>query len=76
MNMKVTMIDKPGSLMDFTNLLKTCDANIVQIDYDRNSVTLEFGEANVTVSLETKGVEHQKVIEDTLTKNGYKFNKI
>jgi threonine dehydratase len=73
MNMIVTLIDKPGSLMLFTEILKGCDANIVQIDYDRNSVKLEFGEANVTVSLETKGEEHQNLIRTTLSNSGYRF---
>ncbi len=75
MNMKVTLIDKPGSLMRFTEILKECDANIVQIDYDRNSVKLDFGEANVTVALETKGKEHQDLIRKKLTKNGYRFSE-
>jgi len=76
MNMIVTLIDKPGSLMKFTQILKTCDANIVQIDYDRNSVNLEFGEANVTVALETKGEEHQQLIRDTLIDNGYRLKEL
>lgn len=76
MNMIVTLIDKPGSLMKFTSLLKECDANIVQIDYDRNSVKLAFGEANVTVSLETKGEEHHQTIKNTLIDNGYKLEEI
>jgi threonine dehydratase len=76
MNMIVTLIDKPGSLMKFTQILKNCDANIVQIDYDRNSVKLEFGEANVTVSLETKSEDHQQLIRDALIDNGYRLKKL
>jgi threonine dehydratase len=75
MNMIVTLIDKPGSLMQFTEILKECDANIVQIDYDRNSVKLDFGEANVTVALETKGYEHQELIREKLNSNGYKIKE-
>ena len=75
MNMIVTLIDKPGSLMKFTEILKSCDANIVQIDYDRNSVKLDFGEANVTVSLETKGIEHQDLIRIKLEKSGYRIKE-
>ncbi len=75
MNMKVILIDKPGSLMRFTEILNSCNANIVQIDYDRNSVKLEFGEANVTVALETKGKEHQELIRETLTANGYRLTE-
>ena len=75
LNLIVTLIDKPGSLMNFTEILKECDANIVQIDYDRNSVKLDFGDANVTVALETKGEEHQDLIKGSLSKAGYKFKE-
>ena len=76
MNLLVTLIDKPGSLMHLTSIFQSCDANIVQIDYDRNSVKLEFGEAHVTISLETKGEEHQKNIRENLKQNGYRFKQI
>ena len=76
MNMIVTLIDKPGSLMKLTDIFTTNDANIVQIDYDRNSVQLDFGEANVTIGLETKGEEHQNLIREKLNENGYRFKEI
>jgi threonine dehydratase len=76
MNMIVTLVDKPGSLMHFTSILKQCDANIVQIDYDRNSVKLEFGEAYVTVALETKGQAHQELIRTELLNNNYKIKEL
>ncbi len=75
MNLSVILIDKPGSLMLLTEIFKSCAANIVQIDYDRNSVNLEFGEAYVTIALETKGEEHQKLISEELSKHGYKFTQ-
>jgi threonine dehydratase len=74
--MIVTLIDKHGSLMNFTQILKDCDANIVQIDYDRNSVKLDFGEANVTVALETKGTQHQQLIRTKLKENGYRIKEL
>mgnify|MGYP000335376495 CR=1 FL=1 len=76
MNLLVTLIDKPGSLMHLTSILKDSDANIVQIDYDRNSVKLEFGEAHVTIALETKGKEHQNTIRENLKHSGYRFKQI
>ncbi len=76
MNLIVTLIDKPGSLMRLTEIFKECSANIVQIDYDRDSVKLEFGEAHVTIALETKGEEHQKLIREKLKQNGYRFKHI
>jgi len=72
----VTLVDKPGSLMKLTQILSETDSNIVQIDYDRTSVALDYGEANVTIAVETKGQEHQKLIIDKLGENGYKIKEI
>jgi len=76
MNLIVKLMDKPGSLTRLTEIFKECSANIVQIDYDRDSVQLEFGEAQITISLETKGEEHQKLIGEKLKQNGYKYKQI
>ncbi len=76
MNLVITLMDKPGSLTHLTEIFKECSANIVQIDYDRNSIKLEFGEAHITIALETKGEEHQKLIREKLKQNGYRFKQI
>ncbi|MCX6051721.1 MAG: threonine ammonia-lyase [Campylobacterales bacterium] len=71
MKVTVTLIDKPGSLMRLTEILKDLNANIVHISYDRTSISLDYGDANVTVHMETKGEEHQQEIKSTLKKEGY-----
>ncbi|MEA2111198.1 MAG: threonine ammonia-lyase [Campylobacterota bacterium] len=71
MKLIVTLVDKPGSLMRLTELLKELSANIVQIAYDRTSTDLDYGDANVTIHLETKGEEHQKQIRELLSSEGY-----
>jgi len=71
MKVTVTLVDKPGSLMRFTQILEELNANIVHIAYDRTSISLDYGDANVTVHMETKGKEHQKIIKDTLRNEGY-----
>ena len=76
MNLIVTLMDKPGALMLLTEVFTKSSANIVQIDYDRNSVKLEFGEAHVTIALETKGEEHQKLIRENLKQSGFRFKQI
>jgi len=73
MKLIVTLVDKPGSLMHFTELLSKVSANIVQIGYDRTSTDLEFGDANVSVDLETKGKEHQEEIREILKTHGFAF---
>ncbi|RXJ75906.1 threonine ammonia-lyase [Arcobacter sp. F155] len=76
MNLIVKLMDKPGSLTHLSDIFRDCGANIVQIDYDRDSVKLEFGEAQITISLETKGEEHQKTIGEKLKQSGYRFKQI
>jgi threonine dehydratase len=71
MKVTVTLIDKPGSLMKLTELLKELSANIVHIAYDRTSTDLQYGDANVTIHLETKGEEHQEQIRSVLQQHGY-----
>ncbi len=76
MNLLITLSDKPGSLTHLTTIFRDCGANIVQIDYDRDSVQLEYGEALITIALETKGDNHQREIRENLKQNGYKFKQI
>ncbi|MBA1437503.1 MAG: threonine ammonia-lyase [Epsilonproteobacteria bacterium] len=71
MKLTVTLVDKPGSLMYFTQILQELNANIVHIAYDRTSITLDYGDANVTVHVETKGKEHQDEIYERLKQEGY-----
>jgi len=75
MKLIVTLMDKPGSLMLFTDILTKVGANIVQIGYDRTSTDLKFGDAFVSVDLETKGVEHQEQIRKILKDSGFLFTE-
>lgn len=74
MKLTVTLVDKPGSLMRFTQILQELNANIVHISYDRTSISLDYGDANVTVHMETKGKQHQEEIREALIKEGYLRN--
>lgn len=73
MRLNVTLIDKPGSLRGLTDIFTEAGANIVQIGYDRTSASLEYGDANVLIALETKGSEHQAIIKSALKTHGYKY---
>lgn len=75
MKLVITLIDKPGSLMRLTDLFKNANANIIQIDYDRFSTKLSYGDAQITIMLETKGMEHQNEIRRLLNEAGYLFKE-
>lgn len=76
MQFQVVLIDKAGSLQALTNILTQVGANIVQIDYDRTSTNLAYGDAFVTIAIETKGEIHKKQIKQELQANGYEFKEI
>lgn len=73
MIINVTLIDKPGALMGLTDALRMAGANIVKIDYDRFSTKLSYGDAMITITLETKGKDHQEKVIEILKENGYEF---
>lgn len=76
MTLMITLVDKPGALMRLTDLFRDANANIVKIDYDRVSTTVEFGDANITITLETKGKDHQEKIRKKLYEEKYNFKEI
>lgn len=76
MQIMVTLIDKPGALLDLTDSLKKANANIVKIDYDRFSTKLDYGDAMISITLETKGLEHQEELRKILKEKAYKFSEI
>jgi threonine dehydratase len=71
MKLLITLIDKPGALMRLTDILREANANIIEIDYDRTSTKLSYGDAKITIVLETKGEKHQNQVMQMLQKNGY-----
>ncbi|QKF79892.1 threonine ammonia-lyase [Campylobacter armoricus] len=76
MHINVTLIDKPGALSALSDAIKEAQANIVKIDYDRFSTKLEYGDAMISITLETKGKEHQEIVRKILFDKGYNFNEI
>lgn len=75
MTINVTLVDKPGALGGLTSVLANTGANIVKIDYDRFSTKLSYGDAMITITLETKGKEHQQIVKNELNKAGYVFEQ-
>ncbi len=73
MKLSFTLVDKPGALMHLTNVLQDVKANIVKIDYDRFSTEIEYGDAVISIAIETKGLDHQEEIKKALKQHGYDF---
>ena len=76
MMIKVTLIDKPGALTSLTEIFKDKRSNIIKIDYDRFSTSIDYGDAQITITLETKGKEPQDSILAELSAQGYKYENL
>ncbi|MBZ7985265.1 threonine ammonia-lyase [Campylobacter sp. Cr9] len=74
MQICVTLIDKAGALLDLTKALKDAEANIIKVDYDRFGA--DFGDANITITLETKGKAHQEQVCKVLSEQGFIYKEI
>lgn len=74
MQICVTLIDKAGALLDLTKALKDAEANIIKVDYDRFGA--DFGDANITITLETKGKAHQDEVCKVLSEQGFIYKEI
>ena len=67
----VTLLDRPGSLMQLLGVISTTGANILQIQHDKISEGLNPNETEVHISLEVGGEEHGRTVIDALREKGY-----
>lgn len=71
MTITATVSDRPGGLVALLALLRDLSASVVDVIHSRVSGELRLGEVQVTVSLETKGPDHQKAVRHALSTAGY-----
>ena len=67
----VTVPDRPGGLVALLELLRDLNVSVVDVIHSRVSGELSLGEVAVTVSLETKGPDHQAKVRAALADVGY-----
>ena len=70
-SLRVTMPDRPGSLVRLLELLAATGANVVDVEHQRMSDDLDLNNVEVTVELETRGTAHSTEIRDVLVAAGY-----
>jgi threonine dehydratase len=70
-NLRVITPDKPGSVADVARIIAGHDANILQISQNRNAAEVGLREAEVELTLETRGHPHVNEIIGALSERGY-----
>ncbi|HKY38846.1 MAG TPA: threonine ammonia-lyase [Polyangiaceae bacterium] len=67
--------DVSGTLWGITGAIAAARANIVSIEHDRASLSLELGQTQIEVVIETNGPEHIALVESELTKAGFEYRR-
>jgi threonine dehydratase len=71
LRLTVVISDRPGALAGLTAAIGALGANILHIVHDRLSSNLPLSQTRVELSLETRGVEHNRKITERLEAIGY-----
>ncbi len=66
----VVLADKPGSIAMLTAITAEFGANILHIDQNRHAGEVELGEAEVELTLETRGKDHAAEIVASMKQHG------
>lgn len=69
----VHMPDRPGSLAGLLDEVAAADANIVDVSHLRTNPHLAVDEVEITLDLETRGLEHRDRVLKILRDRGYRI---
>ena len=71
MNLEVHIPDRPGGLAQLLAELADAGANVLEVAHDRTTTTLNIGEVEVRLQLETRGLPHAESVLTRLREHGY-----
>jgi len=73
--MEVTVLDRPGALAALTALIARQGANVLRLDHRRGTAALRITEAEVDLTLETRGRTHVDDLAAALRAAGYRIRR-
>lgn len=65
------MSDRPGGLISLLELLRDHGASVIDVVHSRLADDLYLDEVQVTVSVETRGHDHQRDVREALSRAGF-----
>jgi len=74
LRLAVRCTDRPGELARLLGQIAEQRANVVDVAHSRQSPRLSFGEAEVALSVETRGSDHSAALIGTLRDSGYRVS--
>ena len=76
LRVRVYLQDRPGALLNLTQILSRERANIVETVHNRAYYGVSLGETVIDVTLETRGSTHITAISHALKEGGFRFERI
>ena len=71
LNLRAVIPDRPGGLAHLLAELADVGANVLEVSHERTSISLNVGEVEVRLQLETKGPDHAEAVVGRLREHGY-----
>ena len=68
----VTLLDRPGSLVQLLNVIADSGANILAVEHDKLNLSLNPNETNVHIACEVGGREHGEAVLDALRSRDFR----
>ena len=76
LRIRVYLLDRPGALLQLTEILARERANIVETIHNRAYYGVSLAETVIDVTLETRGATHITAIRHALAEAGFRFERI
>lgn len=70
---EIELFDQPGALARLLALVASTEANLIQVDHDRNFAPADVTMVNVSLVLETRDSEHIERVRAALAGGGFRF---
>jgi threonine dehydratase len=70
---RVMVPDVPGSLARILAVVAERQANILEVEHERDEARLEFGQASIRITAETRGFEHGNDLRGAIVQAGFEL---
>jgi len=74
--LRIHLLDKPGALLELTNIIASHRVNIVDTLYNRAYYGVNLGDTAIDITMETRGPEQVAELLEALTGAGYRFSRV
>jgi threonine dehydratase len=74
--LRIHLLDRPGALLDLTEIIAAHRANIVDTLYNRAYYGVNLGDTVIDITMETRGREQVEELLGALTAAGYKHSRV